>query len=176
MGATGAGVAGARVPNEWVWLPAWGRQGRGGPGSRRASVRVGVVGRSVAVGARWPWGAPGGVDVGSASGAVGVAGRSVAVGARHGHRLHWCSRRDGRRAWQEWGSQLAPRPSRWGLGGGGLGGAGRDGSGTAAGLETTRVGIEAEIGPVDLEGTTVWRPVDVRNARNRTPVCRSYRG
>ena len=45
-------------------------------------------------------------------------------------------------------------------------------SGTAAGLETTRVGIEVEIGPCGFEGATVWRPVDVRERTEPdTSVC-----
>ena len=45
----------------------------------------------------------------------------------------------------------------------GTGGSGTAGLGAAAGgLETTRVGMDAEIGPWGAEGTAAWRPVDVR--------------
>ena len=104
-------------------------------------------------------------------GAVGVAGRSVAVGRATG--FVGVAACDGSTSVAGVGVAVGTAAFAVGvLVVGVLAVRGEDGSGTAAGLETTRVGIEAEIGPCGLEGMTVWRPVDVRERTEPdTSVC-----
>ena len=135
--------------------------GRAGVVGRSVAVgRAGVVGRSVAVGpvgvvGRWDGleRTTGFVGVAACVGSTGVAGVGVGVAV-------------GTAAFAV--GVLVVGVLAVGV----LAVRGEGDSGTAVGLETTRVGIEAEIGPCGLEGMTVWRPVDVRERTEPdTNVC-----
>ena len=143
-------VGRAGVAGRWDGLGAVGVAGRS-----VAVGRAGVVGRSVAVGpvgvvGRWDGleRTTGFVGVAACVGSTGVAGVGVGVAV-------------GTAAFAVGVLVVGVLAVR-----------GEGDSGTAVGLETTRVGIEAEIGPCGLEGTTVWRPVDVRERTEPdTSVC-----
>ena len=138
---------------------------------------MGVAGRSAAAGragvaGRWDGlGAVGVAGRSVAVGRAGIAGRSAAVGRATG--FVGVAACDGSTCVAGVGVAVGTAAFAVGvLVVGVFAVRGESDSGTAAGLETTRVGIEVEIGPCGFEGATVWRPVDVRERTEPdTSVC-----